>query len=457
MWQNKRNPLYFSFDRGKNYWNVDENYLNDVYYNVLFENAIIYNKNDNMLKEGGAFGHINHPFEDLNLTFLDIKNLIHLGLSGELGFELETTEKIDGQNIYITYIDGNVYAARNNKELKLPLNKDEIRDKFKHKPELANAFYFAMQDIENFISNFSQDDIDELFENGNYFINMEIYYPESKNVIDYDKAMLVFHNFINPFEYNTSSIISDKRDKFLNKIKNMITNVNKDIRNHFEIVPPVFLNTNKVENFDKKKDEYIKKLDEFVSTYNLNYTNTIFDYIYKKFENDIVLRLLNSYNVFIDEDLKKGIVEWLMNVKNKSINKSYIEKHVSNKNFTKSLFSINREEKFKEYIKPIEILILQLGKEILQHVNGFLNSENSEKVNKIKSDIVNAIYIIKNSNNIEDINLLTKNLEKINKIGGLDSIVPSEGLVFKYKGNLYKMTGAFAPVNQILGILKYKK
>ena len=35
------------------------------------------------------------------------------------------------------------------------------------------------------------------------------------------------------------------------------------------------------------------------------------------------------------------------------------------------------------------------------------------------------------------------------------SIVPSEGIVFKYKGNTYKFTGAFAPVNQILGLLNF--
>jgi hypothetical protein len=53
--------------------------------------------------------------------------------------------------------------------------------------------------------------------------------------------------------------------------------------------------------------------------------------------------------------------------------------------------------------------------------------------------------------------LLKKNLQKINSIGGTSSIVPSEGLVFKYKGNMYKFTGAFAPVNQILGALKFSR
>ena len=37
----------------------------------------------------------------------------------------------------------------------------------------------------------------------------------------------------------------------------------------------------------------------------------------------------------------------------------------------------------------------------------------------------------------------------------IKAIVPSEGLVFKYKGKTYKFTGAFAPVNQIMGLITY--
>ena len=53
------------------------------------------------------------------------------------------------------------------------------------------------------------------------------------------------------------------------------------------------------------------------------------------------------------------------------------------------------------------------------------------------------------------LNTLKLLLDKLDKIGGVDSIVPSEGLVFKYKGNTYKFTGAFAPVNQITGLISF--
>ena len=39
---------------------------------------------------------------------------------------------------------------------------------------------------------------------------------------------------------------------------------------------------------------------------------------------------------------------------------------------------------------------------------------------------------------------------------GIDKIVPSEGIVFKYKDKIIKMTGIFAPANRILGDAKFK-
>ena len=40
-------------------------------------------------------------------------------------------------------------------------------------------------------------------------------------------------------------------------------------------------------------------------------------------------------------------------------------------------------------------------------------------------------------------------------MGGFDKLVPSEGIVFIYKGKTYKLTGLFAAVNQLLGLTKY--
>ena len=56
-----------------------------------------------LLTEGGAYGHMSHPFDDKGLTFGDFKSIIDLSLQGNLDLEQAATEKTDGQNLFITW------------------------------------------------------------------------------------------------------------------------------------------------------------------------------------------------------------------------------------------------------------------------------------------------------------------------------------------------------------------
>ena len=66
-----------------------------------------------------------------------------------------------------------------------------------------------------------------------------------------------------------------------------------------------------------------------------------------------------------------------------------------------------------------------------------------------------AINQVRTSKDTKVLNTLKTQLDRLNAIGGLKAIVPTEGITFVYKGKLYKYTGAFAPANQILGMLKF--
>ena len=58
---------------------------------------------------GGVFGHLAHLYENPNFSFNDLKKILKSAASGEL----EGTEKTDGYNIYLGYVDGKARAARN--------------------------------------------------------------------------------------------------------------------------------------------------------------------------------------------------------------------------------------------------------------------------------------------------------------------------------------------------------
>jgi hypothetical protein len=96
-----------------------------------------------------------------------------------------------------------------------------------------------------------------------------------------------------------------------------------------------------------------------------------------------------------------------------------------------------------------------VGAQILKNISGYLAVSGDSAVQKIRRDVIAAIKQVKRSKDVKKLATLKHQLEKLEAIGGLSSIVPSEGIVFKYKGKTYKFTGAFAPVNQILGLLNF--
>ena len=79
----------------------------------------------------------------------------------------------------------------------------------------------------------------------------------------------------------------------------------------------------------------------------------------------------------------------------------------------------------------------------------------NKAVQGIRKKLKTAIAGVKAGGDKKKLNTLKLQLDKLNSIGGVDSIVPSEGIVFKYKGKTYKFTGAFAPVNQITGLISF--
>ena len=119
-------------------------------------------------------------------------------------------------------------------------------------------------------------------------------------------------------------------------------------------------------------------------------------------------------------------------------------------------FDKNDHQKYvKDNMKPFEILFFDVGAEILKNIGGYLAASPDKAIQRIRKDVIKAITIVKKSKDVKKINTLKAQIEKLEAIGGLSSIVPTEGIVFKYKGKTYKFTGAFAPVNQILGLLNF--
>jgi hypothetical protein len=91
----------------------------------------------------------------------------------------------------------------------------------------------------------------------------------------------------------------------------------------------------------------------------------------------------------------------------------------------------------------------------LTNVSGWLAANPDSTVQRVKKQLDSAIKNVRSGGDLKKLNTLKLQLDKLNKIGGLKAIVPSEGIVFKYNGKTYKFTGAFAPINQITGLMTF--
>ena len=91
----------------------------------------------------------------------------------------------------------------------------------------------------------------------------------------------------------------------------------------------------------------------------------------------------------------------------------------------------------------------------MKNVKGFIAASPDKAVQGIVKRLDKAISNVRKGGDLKKLNTLKLQLDKLNTIGGTKAIVPSEGLVFKYKGKTYKFTGAFAPINQITGLISF--
>jgi hypothetical protein len=103
---------------------------------------------------------------------------------------------------------------------------------------------------------------------------------------------------------------------------------------------------------------------------------------------------------------------------------------------------------------PFEMVFLKVGATSLERISDFLASNNPGAIDQIKKELETAMKSVKAEDVSDQAEKLRKEFDRLQQVG-IDKLVPSEGIVFIYKGQPYKFTGTFAPLNQILGTFKF--
>lgn len=412
-----------------------------------------------ILNEGGAAGHLQGPAEDYDLTFGQLKEIVDRALDGTLDKESKVAEKLDGQAISISWKDGRLIAARNKGHLKnagaSALDVNGIIDKFAGRGSLSDAFAFAVTDLEKAISNIREADRNAIFNEGRNFMSVEVIFPPTTNVINYDIPRLIFHGTLE-YDDNGNPVKQDKSSAVL--LTDLIKEVNAHVQDHFEIIYPVFLDIPKHQDFSKEQRRFFNMIDDLKNKFKLKNNDTIKEW-HRRWWDDFISVQEHKMNYVLNSDIKDRLVNRFA-FDDKSLSLRELKREIEHEDFLKWILDFEIKDlksTVRENNDQFEIIFLDLAVTILRNISGFLAANPAAAVQKIKSDIDNTLKEADRLNDQELFSKLKRHLDRIESIGGFESILPTEGIVFTYNGGTYKMTGSFAPVNQLLGTFKFKR
>jgi hypothetical protein len=144
------------------------------------------------------------------------------------------------------------------------------------------------------------------------------------------------------------------------------------------------------------------------------------------------------------------------------INKSYKASNIKKDLGDAGVWYLDLEKKEAKAMKrlvysPLENLFIEIGTEMMKNMSAFLSANPTSATENMRQEIDDTIANIRSVGNEEQLNKLEHELQRVAAAGGIESIVPTEGITFVFKGKVYKYTGIFAPIHQIRTMLGFGK
>jgi len=401
-------------------------------------------KKESVLLEGGAYGHMNHPFDiEMNLTFGDLKQIVVRALNGDL--EL-AREKTDGQALAVSWVNGRLVAARNKSHLKNKgagaMTIGQVADKFAGRGGLTDAYNFAMQDLSKAIAALSEPQRKKIFKDGSSFMNLEVIYPTSVNVIPYNQPLLVFHG---TFDYDIDGTIVGENQQAATILGGMIKQVNAHVQSKYTIQGPPINKLPKSEHLSKLQGKYLGMITKLQNEFKLADSDGVADY-HQAWWTDFVEKKAKK----LDYQQKIGLIKrWAFGDKSFRIAEITDDKI---RVWADTTDKQDQQKIGKQNLMRFEEIFLGVGADVLSFMDSVLTANPDSAKRQMVARLQSTISQVKASGDPKKIEKLKLELSRLNALGGFEKIVPNEGIVFVYGGNTYKLTGAFAPLNQILGI-----
>lgn len=407
---------------------------------------------------GGVAGHMDHLYDNPNLTFSKMKEIMEAASNGELDVE----EKVDGQNLFLSYSipEGKAKGARNKGNLKAGgLDARGLAQKFAGRGGLETAFVQGFSAFETAVESLSDDEKTNIFgPDTNIWYNAEIMDPGtdgdpndpgSTNVIKYDNKTLKIHDVGHFFFDRETGEKKPIPEGSLEALDNAYDRMQQSLRSHnFSLARRATIELQKLED-DQALNTAKSRLDGALSAEDLSDSNTIRDYVFT--------RLYNGIDTDKGPKFKEELVKYLLKMPG-NIGLRELKKGLNKDDLQDVIFAVSSKQMLlKQAILPIEIIVHNFTVEIIKGLKSVFIADTDKEVSRLKEELVKAVEEI-TAKGPEDPQAMEVMQFHLNKIKDFSQITtPIEAVVFDFDGHTYKFAGNFAPLNQILGMFRYPK
>lgn len=390
---------------------------------------------------GGLAGHIRHLQDDLDLTFSDLRNIVDGVTTGSI----KTFEKVDGINIMFTWDEsiGEVKVARNQKHVRLGLNRWNIAREFCNNQAMLDTTKDFIATISLLLSGVAVHERVDLFgHSGQNWYSCEIVDPRYFNLINYGQNLLMVHKGIR--RYNAKGKLFE-------------LNLSKDAEKIFDIFQGEFAGWKLMgpNPFDVTQKDYMvkkKACDAIVGLYRGMAMSGLASQ--KRWHHDKLIAFSKNFSSIepaVREICIKSMLGYSGVPTKASILKGFSPKQKSD---LQDFWELCKKQISKNKAIVGEIFF-QLGKQLMSNrCSGLMISDPQEAVEEMKNLSCELVSKLKERDCKKSKQLLNQHGSSI---GSDDIDCCVEGVVFEYKGGIYKLTGIFAPINAINGFFKYSK
>ena len=400
------------------------------------------------LIEGGASGHMAHPYDYTEFTLRDLKGLIRNLFSGKIE---DITEKIDGTNIQATMNQqGQVVFIRNKTDLNSELGGmtiDDMARKWEAKPSVAKTFLTAGHIITEVFEQIGPKFFNPS-DNKKLVLNCECVTEGKTNVLYYNSSQVDFHD-IWVYEKNEEGKWenTDVTKTGLDTIQKACEKVD-----NAQITPKLIIKVQ--QDSEEILVSFIKKLDRIFKDANCKEMSTVDDWKFSRF-----VSYCKEHEEWTDWVLKSEegtrllYRRWFYDDKSVNI-KKICELYPEDANNVRAVDKKEYKKWVASVMEPLDNFFIELGNSIIELCDGILNQDSkAEIVKKLKNDLEDVVSEIELNGDDDANQKMTRQLQRLE---GME-LNASEGIVFRYKGKLMKCTGSFAALNAAMGMTKFNR